>query len=71
MNRVDLVKDFSGRILARIETDSRGNKTVRNFNNWILGRYDAQSNTTRDFYGRIVARGDACSLLISMQPPQP
>ena len=49
-------------------------EAVRDFYQRIIGWIDIESNgdqVGRDFYQRIVARGDACSLLISMQPPQP
>lgn len=59
------IRDFNGRIIGRIETDDRGNKTVRDFYGKILGKYDEASNTTRDFYGAIVSRGDASTMLIN------
>ena len=65
-----LVRDFYGRIIGKIETDDRGNKTIRNFYGWILGRYDAATDTTRDFYGRIVAKGDASGMLINQNQNQ-
>ncbi len=61
-----IIRDFYGRIIGKIETDSNGNKTIRNFYGVILGRYDARTNTTRDFYGRVVANGDASTMLINM-----
>ena len=61
----DAIRDFYGRIIGWVETDeSTGNKTVRDFQNRILGYYDAKLNVTRDFYQRIVARGDAATGLI-------
>ncbi len=65
-----IVRDFYGKIIGKIETDERGNKTIRNFYGWILGRYDAATDTTRDFYGTIVAKGDASGMLISMNQNQ-
>ncbi len=61
-----IIRDVYGRIIGKIETDSNGNKTIRNFYGVILGRYDARTNTTRDFYGRVVANGDASTMLINM-----
>ena len=59
------IRDFYGRIIGYIETDERtGNKTGRDFYCRILGTWDKNLNVTRDFYGRIVARGDALSGLI-------
>mgnify|MGYP006864405277 CR=1 FL=1 len=64
MSDREVVRDFYGRILGTITTDSTGNKTVRDFYGRILGKYDKKQNVTRDFYGRIVAKGDRSSALI-------
>ena len=56
------IRDFHGRIVGYIESDGSGSKTVRNFQNVILGYYDAGSDTTRDFQRRIIARGDICGI---------
>lgn len=61
-----LIRDFYGRVIGKIEEDSRGNKTVRDFYGVILGRYDKSTDTTRDFYGRVIAKGDHSGMLISM-----
>lgn len=53
------VRRASGRIIGFIETDKDGNKQARNFYGRILGTYDKRLNVTRDFYGRIVTRGDS------------
>ena len=60
----EIIRDFYGKILGTIETDKNGNKVVRNFYGKILGYYDKATNTTRDFYKRIIARGDQASGLI-------
>jgi len=60
----EAVREFSGKIIAWIETDTKGNKTIRDFYGRILGKYDKASNTTRDFYGRIIAHGDQSGMLI-------
>lgn len=60
----ETIRDYIGRIIGYVETDGNGNKTVRDFNNRILGYYDAKQNVTRDFYNRIIARGDAAVGLI-------
>jgi uncharacterized protein YvpB len=61
---VQTIRDFSGKIVGYIETDSQGNKIVRDFYRVILGKYDKKNNVTRDFYGKIIARGDASASLI-------
>ena len=64
MTNKETIRDFYGRILGTITTDSQGNKVVRDFYGRILGKYEKQANVTRDFYGRIVARGDRTSSLV-------
>ena len=63
MANTEYIRDFHGRILGRVETDSQGNKIARDFGGMILNRYDAKNNVTRDFGGRIIARGDVSSSL--------
>ncbi len=58
------IKDFYGRVLGYIKEDSSGNKVATNFYFKILGRYNKADDTTRDFYGRIIARGDILASLI-------
>lgn len=64
MNDKETIRDFYGRILGTITSDSSGNKVVRDFYGKVLGKYDKKANVTRDFYGRIVAKGDRSSSLI-------
>ena len=59
-----IIRDFYGRIITKIETKPNGDKTIRDFYGRILGKYDAATNTTRDFYGRVVAKGECLSMLI-------
>ena len=65
MSNREVIRDFYGRILGTITTDSTGNKVVRDFYGRIRGKYDKKANVTRDFYGRIVARGDRSAVLVS------
>lgn len=64
MNDKVTIKDRNGKILGFISTDSAGNKIVRDFYGKIKGRYIKNANLTKDFYGRIVAQGDATSSLL-------
>ena len=66
-NEVTVIRDWSGMIIGKIETDSKGNKTVRDFYGRILGRYDAACNVTREFTGRVIAKGDASAMLLNMK----
>lgn len=60
----DLIRDRGGKILGWVETDHLGNKLVRDFYGKIKGRYKKTGNVTIDFYGRIVAYGDATAGLL-------
>ena len=63
----EVVREFSGKIIGYIQTDSSGNKIIRDFYRRVLGRYDKATNTTRDFYNRIIARGDMSSMLFNIK----
>lgn len=60
------IKDWRGRVLGTIEVYDNGDKTVKDFYGRIKGRYVKSSNVTTDFYGRRVAQGDQCGLLLNM-----
>lgn len=61
----EVIKDWRGKIIGYIQTDSKGNKIIRDFYRKILGRYDKTLNVTKDFYGRLVAKGDQSSMLFN------
>ena len=64
----DKIKDWTGKIIGFIETDSvTGNKVVRDFHGRILGRYIKKINQTQDFYGRLVAKGDQSAMLLAIK----
>ena len=56
------IRNFSGKILAWITTDSNGKQTIQNFTGKILGTYDGKY--TRDFYGKILNQGNTLARLI-------
>ena len=58
------IRDFHGRVIGYIETDANGDKRAYDFYRRKLGFYMKSTNTTHDFYGRVVARGDATASLI-------
>ncbi len=60
----DMIRDRNGKIVGWIETDHLGNKVVRDFYGKIKGRYKKAHNATFDFYGRIIAYGDATAGLL-------
>lgn len=60
------LKSWQGIVLGYIETDNVGNKIVRDSYGKVLGRYDKRADITRDLYGRVVAKGDQCTMLIGL-----
>ena len=58
------IKDWQGKILGFMETESNGNKVLRDFYGRILGKYDQSLDVTRDFYGRQVGKGDVLMTLL-------
>ena len=60
-----IIRDFQGRIIGKIVTKPNGDKEVFDFYGRKLGSYDKFTNTTRDFYGWVVAQGDCCGMLIT------
>ncbi len=63
----ETIRDFGGRIIAYIETKPNGDKVVRAFSRRILGYYYKSRNVTTDFYGKIIASGDCCGMLIGRE----
>lgn len=55
----EYIKEVNGTILGWITTEPNGDKTAHDFLGRILGRYIARYNHTTDFFGRVVAQGDA------------
>ena len=60
----ELIKDCYGRIIAKVDNQPNGDKIVKNCYGQILGKYDKTIDATKDFYGRIVAKGDCVGILI-------
>ena len=59
------IKDWTGKIIGIIETDTvTGNKVVKDWHGKIKGRYIKRLNVTQDFYGRQVAKGDQSPMLL-------
>lgn len=59
----EYIKDFNGKVLGYLET--QGTKTyARDFYGKVLGSYDSRDGFTRDFYNKVVARGNAVVGLI-------
>lgn len=64
----EFIRDFYGRILGSIE-DTGGTIIARDFPGRKLGYYQKSDDTTRDFYGRIVSRGNTVVGLIYRGDP--
>lgn len=63
----ETIRDFNGSIIGYLEHESNGDITVRNFTGQILGRYEKSSDTTKDFYGKILFRGNMAPALLVMR----
>lgn len=59
------IKDYYNRIIGYIETKPNGDKIGYDFYLRIVGYYEKNSNLTKDFYRRVVGRGDMLSSLIT------
>lgn len=59
-----IIKDFYNRIQGYVEYDNRGNGKAFDFYRRLLGTYVKDQNVTKDFYNRIVSRGDSLVALI-------
>ena len=59
------IRNFNGAIIGRIYTLHNGDKEIRDFTGRCLGRYIKARNVTTDFYGKIIAHGEALSLLLN------
>jgi len=61
----EYIKDFSGYILGYIVHEDNGDEKVVDFDTRkVLGYYKASENTTREFSGKIVGRGNRLSELL-------
>ena len=60
----EILRDFYGRVIGYIETYPNGDQQIRDFYRKVLGKYDHATNTTKDFYGKIVAKGNCITMLL-------
>lgn len=61
---IEPIKDFYNRIIGYVDTKPNGDQTGYDFYKRIVGYYDKRANVTRDFYRRIVGRGNMLTGLI-------
>lgn len=59
------IRDFYGRLLGTVYTDTQGNRILRDFHGRLRGKYDKKQDVTRDFYGKIVSHGDSLTSLLT------
>lgn len=59
------IRTFEGLVIGIVKTDAEGNKTAYAFpSRLVLGYYKKKYDYTTDFYGVVVAKGDAVVSLI-------
>ena len=63
----ETIREFSGVIIGYLEHESNGDIIVRDFSGRNLGKYEASSDTTKDFYGRILYRGNMAAALLVLK----
>jgi len=60
----ETIRDWSGRTIGYIDHESNGDKKVTDWSGRTLGYYRKSSDTTVDWSGRILYRGDMASALL-------
>ena len=60
----ETIREFSGVIIGYLDHESNGDITVKTFGGKILGRYRKSDDTTVDFYGKILYRGNMAPALL-------
>lgn len=64
MSKRETIRDFAGSIIGYLDHESNGDIYARSFTGKNLGHYEASSDTTKDFYGRILYRGNMAPALL-------
>ena len=67
MARRETIRDYAGLIIGYLDYESNGDVTARNLAGQKLGYYEAMSGTTKDFYGRILYRGNMAPALLILK----
>lgn len=60
----ETIREFGGSIIGYLEHESNGDIVAKSFTGRTLGRYERSSDTTKDFYGRILYRGNMAPALL-------
>jgi len=61
---IEDLRDRTGKLIGKIHTFSNGKQEIRNASGKKLGTYDPSSNTTRDYTGRLVGKGNLLTMLL-------
>lgn len=61
----EVLKDPLGRVIARIYTDKKGIRTIKDQLGVVLGTYDPKTNNTRNYLGQLIGKGDLLTSLIN------
>lgn len=70
MSYRETIREFSGMIVGYLDHESNGDITARSFSGQILGRYEKSSDTTKNFAGRIIWRGNMAAALLVVRVNQ-
>lgn len=60
----ETIRDFYGTIVGYLDHESNGDIVAKDFGGRILGRYCKSDDTTRDFYNKILYRGNMAPALL-------
>jgi len=60
----ETIREYNGMIVGYLDYESNGDIVVRSYAGKILGRYEKSYNVTKDFYGRILYRGNMAPALL-------
>lgn len=58
------IRAFNGKIMGSVEEQPNGDKILKNFYGKPLGKYEKRTDLTKDFYGRVIAKGDVLVSLL-------
>lgn len=61
----EAIRDMHRRIIGYSDTRNNGDKFITDVYGHILGRYDKAMDVTRDFYGKIIAKGDQSMIFLA------
>ena len=67
----ETIKNYSGQIIAYIDTDSNGVQTLKTYIGTILGYYKPDRNITQNYSGTILSQGNTLGMLIPNEPKRP